>query len=110
MKREERKKIFLWAKIIALTVGLVLATVYQFAGVSALALVSLAFFAAAFLMMAVTEIEQLLFLQNLKIEAQTEEENQAKTKELRHNKLVAAVKMLLSGGMAVFTVVVMCLF
>lgn len=110
MKRFEREKIFMWAKLLAFTVGLTLSITFQFTGVSALALVGLAFFAAGFLMMAVSEIGTLVYLQNTKIEAETEEENQIKTKELKTKKLVGAVKMLFCGGMSAFTIVVMFLF
>lgn len=110
MQRKERIEIVLWAKVVALAVGLVLAVVYQFTGVVPVLFVGLAIFAAAFLMMALTEIEKLVYLANTKIDGENEDEMAQKAKNLKNKKLVACVKMLLAGGFAVFTVVVMFLF
>ena len=113
-------KIFFYSKMFALFVGLCLALAFQFTGIKILALISLAFFAAAFLMMAVTEIANLIVLQNYKVnedsEANSSEGNDSDLgKNIKLNgavynkKLISAVKLLLCGAMAVFTIVIMFL-
>ena len=110
MKFLDRKIILFWSKIATLFVGVILAIVYQFTGKSAVLLVGLALFAVSFLLMAVTEIGNLVALKAQVIEGETDEEKEKKRKELYNKKLLAAVKMALAGGMAVFTLVVMFLF
>lgn len=110
MKALDRKQILFWSKIATLFVGIVLAIVYQFTGKGAVLLVGLALFAVAFLLMAITEIGNLVALKAKVIEGETPEEQEKSRKELYNQKLLAAVKMALAGGMAVFTIVIMFLF
>ena len=110
MAKIDRWNVFFWSKIVCLFVGIVLAVVYQFTGSGACLLVGLAFFACAFLLMAVTEISTLVALSATLIEEETPEQIEQKKKELYNKKLVSVVKMILSVGMAAFVFVVMFLF
>ena len=112
-------KIFFFSKMSALFVGLCLALAFQFTGIKILALIALAFFAAAFLMMSVTEIANIIVLQNYKVNEDSQVNisesndsdlgNNVKLNGIYNKKLVSAVKLLLCGAMAAFSILIMFL-
>ena len=110
MVKTDRFVILFWIKIAALFAGIVLSVIFQFTGNGISLLIGLAFFACAFLLMAVTEAANLVALHSTVIEAQTPEETEKKKRELYNKKLLAICKMILSVGMGVFAVVIIFLF
>ena len=110
MAKLNRMNVFFWTQVCCLFVGIVFSMVFQFTGSSACLLVGLAFFACGFLIMALSEISELIVLKATLIEEEAPEQIEQKKKELYNKKLLAVVKMILAIGMAAFVLVVMFLF
>lgn len=133
MKRDLRLKSLFWIRFGFLSCGLIFAITFQFTGIWILAMIGLASFALAFLLMTVSEIDKLIFLQSKTVEQHFDVEDnivlehdnnnevdaslnqlssklEQNKKEVYFKKLVLGIKILFSLSFAIFTVVVMFLF
>ena len=106
----DRKTIMFWSKIIILAVGVALAITFQFTGKDIVLLLGLAFLAAAFVLIAISEIAELVALRACVVEGDTPEAKEKSRKELHNKKVLTAVKMAFAVGFAVLALVIMFLY
>lgn len=110
MKREERKIILSWSKYIAFFIATLFVVFFQIWGHAVFVVISLALYTAAFSIITLAEIENFIYISNTKIEGETQEEIEKKTKELKDKKIFSISKFVLSGVFALFTLVVLIYF
>lgn len=112
MKKQERQQIILAAKYLAFVLGTLFVLFFHIWFKTVFVMLSLAFYASAFGLITIYEIENYITLRVLKIEKgeeETEEAFAARVRERQHKKMFSFAKFALSGALTVFTIIVMIL-